>query len=234
MKPDEELAITPACEAESRCPSIMEVSAMAYPNRVELARFFSKVEVASSGCWRWTAATNPNGYGVFGDGGAGRSAHRVAYEWFVGSVVAHEQVDHLCRNRACVNPAHLEAVIPTENVRRSTWWPEAEAVVLDAMHRPPTHPGEAFEEEYRKPSNISQAEAARRMGMSTNRLNEIVAGKRSVTAETAVLFGAVTGTDPRMWLAMQVDYDLWHALRETDTSKVTTLGADVARSARTR
>lgn len=87
---------------------------------------------------------------------------------------------------------------------------------LARMRRPPTHPGEVFEEEYRKPSGISQAEAARRMGMSTNRLNEIVAGKRSVTAETAVLFGALSGTDPRIWLHMQADYDLWHALRNAN------------------
>jgi addiction module HigA family antidote len=92
-----------------------------------------------------------------------------------------------------------------------------------------------FEEEFLKPLGYgSQAEAARRMGMSTNRLNEIVAGKRAVTAETAVLFGAVTGTDPRMWLSLQADYDLWHALRETDISKIAPLGDDVRSSARTR
>jgi addiction module HigA family antidote len=84
---------------------------------------------------------------------------------------------------------------------------------LRRMHRPPTHPGEIFEEEYRKPSGISQAEAARRMGMSTNRLNEIVLGKRGVTAETAVLMGELTKTDPRLWLHLQADYDLWRALR---------------------
>jgi len=77
-----------------------------------------------------------------------------------------------------------------------------------------------FEEEWRKPSGISQAEAARRMGMSMNRLNEIVKGKRGVTAETAVLFGALTRTDPRFWLHLQVDYDLWNALRRSDTSKI--------------
>ena len=76
-----------------------------------------------------------------------------------------------------------------------------------------------FEEEYRKPSGISQAEAARRMGMSTNRLNEIVAGKRAVTAETAVLMGTLSETDPRLWLGLQADHDLWPALRDTDTSK---------------
>src|SRR5437868_11767284 len=88
---------------------------------------------------------------------------------------------------------------------------------LSRMRQPPTHPGEMFEEEYRKPSGISQAEAARRMGMSTNRLNEIVAGKRGVTAETAVLFSALTGVSPQFWMHLQADYDLWHALRDVDT-----------------
>jgi addiction module HigA family antidote len=88
------------------------------------------------------------------------------------------------------------------------------------MRRAPTHPGELFEEEYRKPSGISQAEAARRMGMSTNRLNEIVVGKRAMTAETAVLVGALTRTNPRMWLHLQADHDLWHALQETDTTGI--------------
>jgi addiction module HigA family antidote len=94
---------------------------------------------------------------------------------------------------------------------------------LARMRRPPTHPGEIFEEEYRKPAGISQAEAARRMGMSANRLNEIVAGKRSVTAETAVLFSALTGTDPRLWLSLQTDHDLWHALQTTDVANVQAL-----------
>jgi addiction module HigA family antidote len=91
---------------------------------------------------------------------------------------------------------------------------------LARMRQAPTHPGEMFEEEYRKPSGISQAEAARRMRMSTNRLNEIVAGKRAVTAETAVLFAALTGSRAQFWLHLQADFDLWHALREVDTSKI--------------
>jgi len=88
------------------------------------------------------------------------------------------------------------------------------------MRRPPTHPGEIFEEEFRRPSGISQAEAARRMDMSTNRLNEIVLGKRGVTAETAVLFAALTGTSPQFWLHLQADHDLWKALKTVDTSKI--------------
>lgn len=84
------------------------------------------------------------------------------------------------------------------------------------MRRAPTHPGEVFEEEFRKPSGISQAEAARRMKISTNRLNEIVVGRRGVTAETAILFGALTGTDPRIWLHLQADHDLWNAMQTVE------------------
>lgn len=92
---------------------------------------------------------------------------------------------------------------------------------LRRMRRPPTHPGEIFEEEYRKPSGISQAEAARRMGISTNRMNEIVMGKRGVTAETAVLMAALTSTTPQFWLHLQAEHDVWHALRRIDTSDIT-------------
>jgi addiction module HigA family antidote len=91
---------------------------------------------------------------------------------------------------------------------------------LARMRRAPTHPGEMFEEEYRKPSAISQAEAARRMGMSANRLNEIIAGKRGVTAETAILFAALTETSPTFWLHLQADHDLWHALKTTKTPRI--------------
>jgi addiction module HigA family antidote len=93
-------------------------------------------------------------------------------------------------------------------------------VDLSRMRRPPTHPGEIFNEEFLKPTEVSQAQAAYCMGMSANRLNEIIGGKRSVTAETAVLFAAYTDTDPRFWLRLQVEHDLWHALRETDVSMI--------------
>ena len=86
---------------------------------------------------------------------------------------------------------------------------------LNRMRRPPTHPGEVFEKEFRKPRGLSQAEVARRMGMTANRLNELVVGKRGVTPETAVLLSALTGMSPQFWLYMQADHDIWHALRAT-------------------
>jgi addiction module HigA family antidote len=89
-----------------------------------------------------------------------------------------------------------------------------EAVIdVRRMRRPPTHPGEILLEEFLGPLGLSQAEAARRMGVSTNRLNELVRGKRGVTAETALRLGQLLGTSPEFWLNLQMMFDLWHALQ---------------------
>lgn len=79
------------------------------------------------------------------------------------------------------------------------------------MRRAPTRPGEVLLEEFLAPLGMSQAEAARRMGMSTNRLNELVRGKRGVTADTALRLAALFGTSPEFWLNLQMASDLWHA-----------------------
>lgn len=84
-----------------------------------MTRFTSKVTVEPNGCWRWTASTKgPTGYGQFSLNGRPRLAHRVAYEMFIGPIPDGLQIDHLCRNRWCVNPAHLEPVTNQENGRR--------------------------------------------------------------------------------------------------------------------
>jgi HNH endonuclease len=69
-------------------------------------------------CWQWTAAKMHNGYGRFKRDGRTLSAHRVAYELVIGSVPDGLELDHLCRNPACVNPAHLEPVTGKVNVLR--------------------------------------------------------------------------------------------------------------------
>lgn len=69
-------------------------------------------------CWRWTGAHVPNGYGQIQANGRPRGVHRLAYEAWVGPIPDGLEVDHLCRVRDCINPAHLEAVTHLENLRR--------------------------------------------------------------------------------------------------------------------
>jgi len=81
-------------------------------------RFWSKVEQADSGCWHWTAALNGFGYGNYSINKRVFGAHRVAYLALVGPIPDGLVLDHLCRVRRCVNPAHLEAVTQRENIVR--------------------------------------------------------------------------------------------------------------------
>ena len=80
-------------------------------------------------------------------------------------------------------------------------------------HRPPTHPGEMLLREFLDPLGVSQVEAAERMGVPFQRINSIVRGRRGVSAETALLFEALTGWDAQIWLSLQAKWDLWQARR---------------------
>ena len=73
--------------------------------------------IAENGCWLWTAGTRTL-YGAFNADGGVHYAHRWAYQQFVGPIRPGLEIDHLCRTRLCVNPAHLEAVTHIVNVRR--------------------------------------------------------------------------------------------------------------------
>jgi addiction module HigA family antidote len=85
---------------------------------------------------------------------------------------------------------------------------------------PPTHPGEMLLEEFLKPLEISQSAFAIRLGVSFPRLNEIVRGKRSVTPDTALRLARVTGMRAEFWLGLQLDWDLWHALRSSEARAI--------------
>ena len=86
-----------------------------YPRPPIIERFLSKVAIAKNGCWEWQASCDRLGYGRF-RGGENVLAHRVSYELFVGQLKDGLDIDHLCRNTGCVNPAHLEQVTTRENV----------------------------------------------------------------------------------------------------------------------
>jgi len=87
-----------------------------------IERFMAKVEITDS-CWNWTASVGGHGYGQFSvkkDGKWGpQLAHRVSYELHIGPIPEGLQIDHLCRNKSCVRPDHLEPVTQRVNILRS-------------------------------------------------------------------------------------------------------------------
>jgi hypothetical protein len=107
-----------------------------YPDWL-MERFWAKVDKTES-CWLWTASCNGGGYGMFRDAVMERraDAHRFSYEFHVGAIPAGLVLDHLCRNRNCVNPEHLEAVTQRVNVHRGLRGP------ANVTHCPQGHPYE--------------------------------------------------------------------------------------------
>lgn len=120
-------------------PAIGGRTAMADSHSIEVlaVRFWTKVnKSAPNGCWEWTAKRD-NGYGRIWIKGRLFAAHRVAYELMRGQIPEGLTIDHLCRNRRCVNPEHLEVVSMRVNILRSD---SVSAVNARKEHCPFGHP----------------------------------------------------------------------------------------------
>ena len=115
--------------------------------KTELERFTEKYQTdPDTGCWVWRAAMHRNGYGGFSmqdDAGKWnkRLAHRISYELHVGPIPEGLTIDHLCRNRRCVNPEHLEPVTLSVNLLRGTGASARNAAKTHCKH------GHPFDEE---------------------------------------------------------------------------------------
>lgn len=80
--------------------------------------------------------------------------------------------------------------------------------------RPPTSPGEMLLKEFLEPMGMTQVALAKHLGWTWARMNEIVNGRRGISASSALAFGQAFGTGPEFWLNLQRDWDLWHAQKK--------------------
>lgn len=112
---------------------------------------------------------------------------------------------------------------PTSRSRTTTERRLAASTRRLPTHRPPIHPGEMLFEEWLRPLGISQSAFATRLGVSFPRLHEVIHAKRGVTADTALRLARVTGTSAAFWMQLQMDWDLWHALRSHEAQQIAAL-----------
>jgi len=118
------------------------------------------VVAVKDGCWEWQGSINSHGYGQWTRGGR---AYKVLFEMIRFKVAKDLQLDHLCRNKLCVNPAHLEPVTPRENQHRSP-------ITLATKNSSKTHC--PYGHEYNEVNTYNRPNGKGRKCRVCNKLNE--------------------------------------------------------------
>jgi len=104
-----------------------------------MERIRSRVTVTESGCWEFNGCRIKQGYGRISWNQRLWLTHRVTYTVTVGAIPDDLEIDHLCKNKTCCNPDHLEAVTRSENLRRGTQWHHTVARETSKAHCPAGH-----------------------------------------------------------------------------------------------
>lgn len=115
-----------------------------------LHRIAARVTVSDSGCWECSYAKDTSGYPQVSYLSRMELAHRAMFVAAKGVIPTALQLDHLCRNRTCCNPAHLEAVLSRENTLRGDTIPARNAAVTHCPHGHPYSPDNAFPSDLRR------------------------------------------------------------------------------------
>jgi len=173
-------------------------------------KFWVSVDRASDGCWLWKGCLNSSGYGTVHFDGRSQGTHRVAYMLKLGAIPEGTEIDHLCRNRACCNPAHLEAITHGMNMERVRQAQAEESGGINHFPHPLIDPGTNIDTRREDRSGVGKAV-----------VSTLINGKRLSQKPGEVARGSVSIAQGRSEptptsadLAVEHARDLWWRARQ--------------------